>query len=264
MSMIIKFAGTALLFYIIVVLFLYLNQRKFLYFSYSEIGTPAEYGLVGFDEITLTTADGVNIATWYKKSSENQPTFVYFHGNGGNLANRANRFAILAEKGYGVLAVSYRGYGKSGGKSTEQGLYEDARAAIKFAKNQDENIILIGESLGTGVAIQMATEFDGLKGLVLDAPYESIEKVIKKKYFWLPLNLLLKDKYVSIDKIGNVKIPVLILHGELDEIVLVSQGKAIYKTANEPKKIVLYPEYYHVLPYGSVVDDIEKWLDNSN
>ncbi|MDE3059900.1 MAG: alpha/beta hydrolase [Pseudomonadota bacterium] len=226
--------------------FLYLSQRQMIYHPDKTIATPEQYGLQGFSEQFISSG-GERLQLWYHPAPAGRPTVVYYHGNASNLGDRAGIYAALAGQGFGVLALSYRGYGKSSGSPSEQGLYADARAAIAFLATQNippANIILYGESLGTGVAVQMATEYP-VALLVLQAPYTSVAGRAAEMYPYVPVRLLMKDTFDSIDKIGRVRSPLLIFHGELDTVIPVHHGRALLAAANPPKEAIFFPGNAH-------------------
>lgn len=234
--------------YITILVIMTVFQRNFLYHPDTNIGAPEQYGLTGFSEQTLKTSDDIAIQAWYKPAKENMLTVVYFHGNALHLGNRAGIYSAFANKGFGVLAVSYRGYGKSEGKPTERGLYKDARSAIKFLTDIQkiplDKIVLYGESLGSGVAVQMAIE-QNFAALVLQAPYTSVINRAAEIYWFFPVHYIMRDEFDSIGKIASVKSPVLILHGELDATIPIHHGKALLAAANEPKKSVFFHDVEH-------------------
>ena len=190
-----------------------------MYFPERVRTTPAAAGLPQAQEVMLDTADGEKIIAWHVPPRGDKPVVIYFHGNGGSLRLRVDRFARLAAAGVGLLAVSYRGYGGSTGSPTEAGLIEDARAAYAFAAERyPGRIVLWGESLGSGVAIALAAEKPVSK-LILDAPFTSALDIAASAYPFLPVRLLMKDQFRSDLRIAQVKAPVLILHGDADSIV---------------------------------------------
>lgn len=227
---------------------MYTLQRFMLYHPNRHIKTPDVYGLEDFSEYFTAAADGTHLQLWYKPSTNNLPMIAYFHGNAGHIGERAYIYRALANQGFGVLALSYRGYGKSQGKPTEAGLYQDARAAIDFLLNEKKiplsEMIFFGESLGTGVAVQMATEYQ-MAALVLQSPYISVEDRASELYRYIPVKRLLKDKFRSIDKIGSVTAPVLIFHGERDDVIPVKHGHTLLEAANEPKQAYFFPDVRH-------------------
>jgi hypothetical protein len=214
-------------------------QRSLLYHPTTTTGTPEQNGLTGFEEISAQTTDGVRLQLWYRKADAGFPTVLYFHGNAGAIADRAGIYAALASRGFGVLALSYRGYGKSSGSPSEQGLYTDARAAIRLLVDEkqiaENRIVLYGESLGTGVATQMATEFHvGL--MVLQAPYQSVAGRAQEIYPFIPVRLLIKDRFESILRINASRAPLLLFHGEEDRVIPIHHGRAMLEKARDPKR----------------------------
>jgi len=174
---------------------------------------------------------------------------VYFHGNALHLGERAVWLKAFIDAGLGLVAVSHRGFGKSEGSPTEAGLYADARIAIDYAqgtlKMPSKKLIYFGESLGSGVAVQMATERPpGL--LVLQAPYTSVEtRAAELCPFVIGVRHLVRDKYDSLSKIASVEAPLLILHGAKDAIIPLRHGETLFAAANQPKTMVVYGEAHH-------------------
>lgn len=242
------FLLTLLIAYGIVLAYLYFLQRNLIYLPDKAIAAPTEYGLEGFRDERAATADGVNIQLWHRSAADGFPTVLYLHGNASHLGNRAGILNALAEKGFGVLGLSYRGYGKSDGSPTEQGLYEDARAAVRFLTETQrlslQQILLYGESLGSGVAVQMATEFT-VGGLILQSPYTSVAGRAAEIYFYIPVRLLIKDRYDSIDKIARVNAPILLFHGDLDDTIPVAHAKTLLSAASAKKKAFFFPHVSH-------------------
>jgi pimeloyl-ACP methyl ester carboxylesterase len=227
--------------------YLYVFQRNILYFPTVLMGEPRNYGLYDAEPIKLKTADNILIVTWWHKPKIGEPVMVYLHGNKGNLGDRAEKLKAFADKGFGIMAVSWRGYGGSEGSPTEEGLYNDARATIQYLLDKKiplNDIFLYGESLGSGVAVQMATEFK-VRALILEAPYTSISNRAAELYPYIPVNLLLKDRFQSIDKIGKIHIPVLIFHGYLDAVMPINHARRLLQAANEPKEVRLFENKGH-------------------
>ena len=164
-------------------------------------------------------------------------TILFFHGNAGTLENRIHKLNHFKDMNINFLIVSWRGFSGNKGKPTEEGLYKDANAAVDWLKNKninEESIIIYGESLGTGVAIDIAQN-KNYAGIILETPFTSMVDAAKIFYPYIPVNLLLKDKFENYKKIKNINSPILVMHGELDQIVPFSMGKKIYELANEPK-----------------------------
>lgn len=238
----------AFLIYSVVVLGLYIFQRQLIYHPDKNIKAPKDYGLETCGEHIIMTPDHEKVQLWYCKAAEGMPTIAYFHGNSYHLGERAKLFKALIGRGFGLAAVSYRGFGKSTGEPDEQGLYIDARATIHFlldeAKISISNIMLFGESLGTGVATQMATEFN-VGALILQAPYTSVAHRAAEIYFYVPVPLLIKDQFATISKIGRVKAPLLVFHGERDDTIPIRQGRQVFETARAPKQAFFFPQFGH-------------------
>lgn len=234
--------------YTAIAAFLYFNQRRILYVPDYTLALPEDYGLKEFKPLSLTTKDGVTLTAWYKPAKPNAKTVVYFHGNAGSLADRVEKLDTLTSRGMGMLAVSYRGYGTSKGRPSEPGLYLDGRSAIEYLTNTlkitANHIVIYGESLGSGIAIQMATEFP-VHSIALEAPYLSILKLGQERYPFLPISILLKDHFLSEKKISKVHVPVIIFHGTDDLITPIAHGKSMLALANEPKQAHFYRNIGH-------------------
>ena len=199
---------------------LYVAQRSLQYFPERRRTAPRAIGLPEAKEAVLDTADGERVIVWHVTPREGRPVFLYFHGNGGALRWRDERFRALIADGSGLVALSYRGYGGSSGRPTETGLVEDAAAAYAFAvaRYSAERIVLWGESLGSALALALAAE-KPVGGLVLEAPFTSAADVGAQHYWFVPVRLFMKDQFRSDLRAGQVTAPVLVVHGENDCIV---------------------------------------------
>jgi fermentation-respiration switch protein FrsA (DUF1100 family) len=226
---------------------MYLAQRKLMYFPETVRTLPAAAGFAQAEETMLDTADGERVIAWHVPPRANGPVVLYFHGNGGALRYRVERFRALVADGAGLLALSYRGYGGSSGAPTEAGLLADAEATYAFAaaRYPPEHIVLWGESLGSAVAIALATRHK-VSRLVLEAPFTSAADIGAAVYWFLPVRLLMKDQFRSDLRIAQVTAPVLILHGTDDAVVPISYGERLFALANEPKRMVRIPGGGHV------------------
>ena len=266
MPMLVSLAGMSVALYVIVVGAAWLGQRHLMYVPDRTRVPPAAAGLEGVREVMLDAPDGVRLVTWRADARPGRPTILYLHGNAGNLAGRANRFARYKAKGLGMLMMSYRGYSGSGGKPTEQLNVADAIRAydqLRAEGIKPESIVAYGESLGSGVAIQLARE-RALAALVLDAPYTSIVDVALLTYPYLPVRPLLLDRYESDRHIKSVQAPVLVLHGERDGVIPVRMGRDLYELAPGAKKLVLFPRGGHVdLDDYGAVEAVVTWLDET-
>ncbi|HEX8168592.1 MAG TPA: alpha/beta hydrolase [Beijerinckiaceae bacterium] len=257
-------AGLAI--YAAVVALFYLKQGALLYPAGRETATAAQAGLPGFADVTLMTEDGERIVAWYRPAEPGRATLLYFHGNGGSLLNRRDRALLLAEGGRGLLIVSYRGYSGSTGAPSEAGLRTDARTAYDWLKERvpPERIVLYGESLGSGVAVRLATE-RRVAGLILDAPFTSAADVAGHHYWFLPV-WLLRDQYRSIDRIHELECPLLVMHGDRDGVIPIALGERLFAAAPGPKRFVKLPGVDHVSvleqgglgPVREFLDEIER------
>jgi len=229
-----------------VLVLMYVFQRQLMYFPDPTRTSPAAAGLAQAQEIRIETADGERLIIWYVPPRGDRPVLLYFQGNGGALNLRAGRFQWLIADGDGLVALSYRGYGGSSGAPSERGLVNDALAAYDFAVQRypARRIVLWGESLGSAVAIALAAQHEA-GGLILDAPFTSAADVGAAAYPFAPVRWLIKDAFRSDLRIGMVKAPILVLHGERDAVVPIRFGERLFALANEPKRMVRFPQGNH-------------------
>jgi hypothetical protein len=230
--------GAVILFLVTVFTF----QRSLQYFpNTSDPGAPSGHGLPEMEITRSRTHDGYTLNGWYAAPREpGGLVVVLFHGNAGNISHRAQKARQMIDAGLGVYLVEYRGYGGNPGRPTEEGLYHDARAVLRALQGKHrispDHMIFYGESLGTGVAVQMASELKP-KLVVLEAPFASAADVAKVHYPFLPVDLLMQDRFDSIEKIKTVKVPVYIVHGDEDNVIPLSQAQKLFEAANHPKEI---------------------------
>lgn len=243
----------------------FIAQRKLMYFPDGARVPPSNYGLIGVEERVLDTPDGARLVGWYGRAAPGRPTILYFHGNAGNLANRSERVRKYTARGFGIFMPSYRGYSGSTGSPTERANVADAKLAYEALRKDGvgpEEIILYGESLGSGVAVQVAAE-KPVGGVVLDAPYTSIVDVAAGAYPFLPVRPFMFDRYETVRHLRDVKAPLLVVHGEQDEVIPVDMGRAVYAAANGPKEIVTFPGARHSDHHlhGST-EEIFRWIED--
>jgi fermentation-respiration switch protein FrsA (DUF1100 family) len=219
--------------------FMYVGQRSLMYFPETFRTPPAEAGLAEAEEVTLDSGDGARVIVWHIPPKEGRPVWLYFHGNGGALRYRVDRFRELTAQGEGLVALSYRGYAGSTGRPSEDGLIADARAAYDFAVERygAGRIVLWGESLGSGVALALAADRPVAR-IVLEAPFLSAVDIAAGVYPFLPVRWLMKDQFRSDLRVANVKAPVLVVHGDHDNVVPISSGQQLYKLITSPKRFV--------------------------
>ncbi|WP_224817183.1 alpha/beta hydrolase [Hasllibacter sp. MH4015] len=247
MRILILLAVGAVAFYVLIALGMYLGQRRFMYFPTNDNPPPEAVGVPDARVEAVETADGEVLVLWYAEADAGQPTVLFFHGNGGEMAHRSGRFAAYRAAGFGVLFVSYRGYGGSTGRPSEAGLHADAEAAYGWLRDRGvapEDIVIAGASLGTGVAVQLAARHP-VGALVLGAPYSAADDLAADIYPWLPVRLLMRDRFRSVDHIGAVEAPILIQHGTEDRVVPHRSGEALYQAAPEGTDFVSMPGAGH-------------------
>ena len=223
--------------YLSILILLFIFQRNLMYHPEENnyFGDRLE---VDIEKVYINTSDNLNLLGWFhKKDLKKFKTIVYFHGNAGKLENRIHKLNHFKDINVNFLILAWRGFSGNEGKPSEQGLYVDGSSAIAWLKNlglNEEDIILYGESLGTGIATHLAQQND-YAGLVLETPFTSMVEAAKNFYPYIPVGFLLRDKYKNDQKIKNINIPVLVMHGEADQIVPFWMGKKIYEIANQPK-----------------------------
>lgn len=224
-------------------------ERRFVFFPTREVAaTPGDFG-VEFEDVYFTTSDGLRLNGWYVPG-RGETVWLWFHGNGGDLGHRAEEMALFHHKvGASVFIFDYQGYGKSEGQPSEQGTYRDARAALEYLQGRPDTsgkrAVYFGRSLGAAVAVELAVEHPPA-GLVLVSPFTSLRDMAKLSHPLVPLAAWAAgDRYDSGARIGKVHRPVLIMHGERDEIVPVEQGEALFRAANHPKTFRLLPGARH-------------------
>jgi fermentation-respiration switch protein FrsA (DUF1100 family) len=242
--------------YFLILVFLYFYQRNLLYHpnenNYSEDRISVE-----IENVKIKTSDNIELLGWYhEKNLKDFKTLIFFHGNAGSLENRIHKLNHFRDMNINFLIIAWRGFSGNKGNPSEQGLYEDGKSAIDWLIKKgvsEKNLILYGESLGTGVATHLAQN-KNYAGVILETPFTSMIDAAKKFYPYIPVKLLLKDKFENYKKINNISIPLLIIHGKVDKIVPYDMGKKMYELANQPK-------FFYSQEYGDhMVDYDEKLL----
>ncbi len=223
-------------------------QRALLYVPVGEAQPPAAVGLASVSETSIRTPDGARLTAWLKDAAAGQPTILYFHGNSGVLAFRAERFKKFVDQGWGLFAFSYRSFNGSTGEPTEALNVADAMLAYDqlIARGADpRSIVIFGESLGTGVAVQVA-EARACAGVVLDSAYTSIADVAAGRFPMFPVRLVLQDTYDTASRIADLKVPLLMFHAKPDVVIPLDLGQRLYALAPEPKQLIVAKEGWHV------------------
>ena len=257
-------------FYVLLLIIVFLFQGNILYHPTTDnyIQNQVEVEPAEIEKVKITTKDKINLIGWfYNRNLEEFKTILFFHGNAGSLENRTYKLNHFKNLNLNFLIIAWRGFSGNKGKPNEMGLYEDAKSAIKWLKAKgikEKNIILYGESLGTGVVVEVAQN-KNYAGVILESPFTSMVNMGKKYYPFFPVNLLLKDKFESYKKINNIFVPVLIMHGKVDKIVPYDMGKKMYELANEPK--FFYSQEYgdHMIEYDEkLLSALKKFILSLN
>jgi len=256
--------SSVVLAYFIIILFVYFYQRNLLYHP-SENNYLNDKITFNYEEIFIETDKNINLKSWFIKKDLNRfKTILIFHGNAGNLFNRVYKLNELNKLDVNILLISWRGFSGNKGKPTEKNLYHDAEEAIKWLNNRgaiSKNIILYGESLGTGVATELGTS-NAFGGIILESPFTSIANAAKIYYPYLPVNIILKDRYDSIGKIKNITTPILIMHGKKDNIVPQKMGLELYEKANQPKFSYFPENDDHMMEYNdNLLNSIKLFIN---
>jgi fermentation-respiration switch protein FrsA (DUF1100 family) len=219
-------------------------EKRFVFFPRSEIEfTPDQTGLE-YENIFFTTQDGLTLHGWFVPAVGDQgaadgQTWVWFHGNGGNIGHRLEELTLLHQRlKVNLFLFDYRGYGRSQGSPSEKGTYLDARAALQYLVERPgvdpDQIVYFGRSLGAAVAVELAVARPP-KGMVLVSPFSSVREMVKMAVPFPAAGWLVRNHYPTISRIPNVQVPVLVIHGDLDETVPIAQGRKLFEAANEPK-----------------------------
>lgn len=200
--------------------------------------TPGRVGLA-FDDVFFTTEDKVRLHGWFVRHPSAIATLIWFHGNAGNISHRVENIKMLHERiPMNIFIFDYRGYGQSGGTVSEAGTYKDGAAAIHFLQDKygvsGKEMIIFGRSLGAAVAAEMATRFDCM-AVILESPFASIQEMARAIVPFLPLGALTNTRYATVEKVRGFKAPLLVLHGDRDEVVPFAQGEQVFAAALAPK-----------------------------
>lgn len=266
MESVAKIVLTAVVAYAALVALMYVMQRSMMYFPAGALPAPAAAGVPELAVVELSTTDGLTLTSWYAApAAPDRPIIVYFHGNGGSIASRTFKTLPFVQTGYGLLLVSYRGYGGNPGSPTEDGLLADGRAALAFVAGQGippERTVLLGESLGSGVAVAMAAEHD-IAAVILEAPYTSTADAGQRTFPFIPVKLLMKDRFDSLSRVRRIDAPLLIVHGERDKTIPIDLGKMLFAAALDPKEAHFLPNAGHndLVEHG-LLDYELRFLEN--
>jgi fermentation-respiration switch protein FrsA (DUF1100 family) len=240
-------AAVALVAWTILIMIL---EEKFIYF-------PQKYPHGAYDEARsipnlrdcwVTTEDGIKLHGWFAPAESAKATLVLSHGNGGNLSHRYLLMRSLLQHHFNVLMYDYRGYGRSEGTPSEEGLYRDGRAfydyVLTLPEVDSQRVVLWGTSLGGAIAVDVATHRSAA-GLILESTFSSAKDIAGTVYPFLPVQFFLRTKFNSVEKIRTLNVSILMMHGDRDTIIPLRLGRKLYNAANEPKEFYEIPDADH-------------------
>lgn len=234
-------------------------ERSFLYHPVPRGAGPDPAGPI--QAVEIKTADGETLVGWWLPPQAGKPTILHFHGNASSLEGDIGRWRRIGDQGAGFLAIAYRGYGGSTGKPTEKGLHQDALAAYDWLSQRvaPTDIVIHGFSLGSGVAVRLASEKPA-RALVLEAPYLSIAEMARGMTR-VPVGFLMTDRFMSSERIGKVAMPVLMIHGDRDSVIPFTQGERLFALANGPKTFVrMIGSDHNTLTRDGAYDHVWRFL----
>jgi len=248
MSMVLVALLFAVVAYCAFAIAMYKGQHLLVYRMDSRRIAPQRAGLTDVDELMLDTPDGQKLIAWHGKARRGQPTILYFHGQAGALARRSDRIRRYRAAGLGVLIVAYRGFSGSTGTPSEAANVADALMAYDWLVTRGvtaSDIVVYGESLGTGVAAQVAAQRP-ISGLVLDSPFTALSELAAARHPYLPVKRFIFDRYDTLSHIAKADAPVLVLHGEKDPIVPLPMALRVFEAIPGPKRMVTFSEGRHL------------------
>lgn len=234
--------------YLAILVLVFVFQRSLMYPASDQRPDLARAEVGGFQIVTTQTADGLRLEHWYRPAADDaRPVVVVFHGNAGHVGDRVSKLAFLVEQGFGLFLAEYRGYGGNPGRPNETEMTEDSRGVLDWLAGQGiggRRLVLYGESLGTGLAVKLASE-RSVGAVVLEAPYTSTAAVAQAHYWYLPARWLTLDRWNVEPLVSGIGAPLLVLHGERDRTIPSRFGRALFAAAREPKQALFLPAADH-------------------
>ena len=248
-----------LLLYLAFGLLLWWQQDRLLY------PAPPDHGAIPapLERNELLTRDGLRLAAAWQAPEGERPVVVHFHGNGGNLAGAAIETGMLAPAGYGRLLVTYRGYGSNLGRPSEEGFYEDGRAALAWLRGrgiEGSRTIISGNSIGSGTAVQMTLEHPPA-ALVLTSPFTALDAIAAEKLRLYPVRRMIRDRFDNLTKIGAVEAPVLVVHGTADRLIPPAHGRALSEAAPDGTFVAIEGAGHELSFMPEAQQTIVRWLN---
>ena len=252
--------------YVIVVVVMSLLENSLIFFPSVYPDGYWEPAHLAFEDAWFETDDGSRLHGWYLPAANPRAVVLFAHGNGGNLSHRVDVVDALSRSlGASVLIFDYRGYGRSDGRPTPEGILADARAARRWLAEKagvdESQIVLFGESIGGAVMVDLAAR-DGARGLVLENTFTSLPDVAAYHYPWLPVRLVMRAQLNSLAKIPDYRGPLLQFHGDADSIVPFQIGQKLFDAANQPKRLIVVPGKDHNDPRTRMFyEELDRFLD---
>lgn len=246
-------------FYIAILVILWSMQSRLLYPAPQHRPAPP----AGFSEVFLSAEDGIETRAFFRPAEDGLPTVLFYHGNGETLDGSIAGTRALAERGYGLLLPEFRGYGGNPGTPSEEGFYADGRAAMAWLEQNGIDrgqTIISAFSIGTGKAVQLATEHD-IAALMLIAPFRSLAGLASEKLPWLPVRWLIQDHYESQEKLTGFSKPVLIAHGSADTLIPAAHGRDLAKTTPDATFLLFDGLGHNQMYHGDVMVAQLEWLN---
>lgn len=254
--------GLAIAAYLIVLALLWAQQGRLIYPAPTALTPPTG----GFEQVTYRTSDGLDLAAGYRAGEPGKPTILYFHGNGADWVSSVVATDRLVPSGYGVLAAEYRGYRGNPGTPHEDGLYRDGRAALAFLATRGiaaGDVVIIGNSIGSGVAVQMASE-QVPQALVLISPFASLRQLVGEKMRWVPSGVLLRDRYENAEKIAGIDAPLLLLHGDADTLIPDTHSRQLGRLRDDAKLVIFEGKGHDLAWHDEAEEAVLTFLDTLN
>ncbi|RLK11401.1 alpha/beta hydrolase [Ruegeria conchae] len=255
---------TGAIIYAGIVGYMFLNQQSLLYKPDGELPDPSSVGLADVEMQSVPMTDGTVLTVWAAPAAvPDAPTVLFFHGQSGNLGDRADRLREILNSGYGLLAPSYRGFPGSEGEPSELALISDGVQLFDRLTGKGEAVVLHGQSLGTGIAAAVAAERPEAELLVLEAPFTATVDVAAERYPFLPVSVLMKDQFATRDLIEQIRVPTLIFHGTEDETIPLHHGQALAEMSDIAQLYVIPDGSHNDLWSYGLWDEVQKNLSQN-